>query len=74
MKEEKLLRKAAEPAGDMLSPSQLQAWLGLGKTKTFELLASGEIPSYKIGKRRIVRTSEVEQWLEGCRYIPGGQP
>jgi excisionase family DNA binding protein len=67
------VRNDSEPVGEWLSPRQLQEWLGLGKTRVSELLGAGEIPSYKIGKRRIIRRSEVERWLEGCRYTPGGQ-
>ncbi len=73
LNEETQVRKDSEPVGELLSPRQLQEWRGLGKTKIFELLAAGEIPSYKIGKRRIICRSEVERWLEGCRYTPGGQ-
>ena len=63
--------KGDDLASDFLSTRELQDWLGLGRTKVFELLANGEIPSYAIGRRRIIRRSEVELWLEDHRYSPG---
>lgn len=53
--------------------NELREWLGLGRTKAHELVASGEIPSYKIGKLRRIRKVDVEQWLERCKYTPGDQ-
>lgn len=46
------------------SPDELWRWLGLGRTKTYELLQSGEIPSHKIGRVRRIRRRDVETWLE----------
>ena len=46
------------------SPDELWRWLGLGRTKTYELLQSGEIPSYKIGRVRRIRRQDIEEWLE----------
>ncbi len=63
--------KGVAPVGDMLSSDELRSWLGLGRTKTAELLASGEIPSYKIGRLRRIKKADVERYLEGCRYAPG---
>jgi excisionase family DNA binding protein len=48
----------------------LVRWLGLGRTKTYELLRSGELPSYKIGRVRRIRRRDVEAWLERNRYRP----
>ena len=44
--------KGVSPAGDFISPAELSSWLMLGRTRTWELLASGEIPSYKIGVKK----------------------
>lgn len=49
------------------SPDELWRWLGLGRTKTYELLQSGEIPSYKIGRVRRIRRQDIEVWLERKR-------
>jgi excisionase family DNA binding protein len=47
-----------------VSPSQGAAMAGIGRTKFYEVLNAGEIPSFKIGMRRLVRVAEIEAWLE----------
>ncbi len=56
---------------EWFTTDELIRWLGLGRTKTYELLRSGEIPSYKIGRVRRIRRKDVEAWLERNRYRPG---
>lgn len=53
-----------EEGKEWYSPDELWRWLGLGRTKTYELLQSGEIPSYKIGRVRRIRRHDIEVWLE----------
>jgi excisionase family DNA binding protein len=43
---------------------ELQRWLRLGRSKTYELITSGEIPSYRIGRVLRIRRQDVEVWLE----------
>lgn len=62
--------KDSEPVGEIFSPRQLQEWLGLGRTTVYALLET-EIPSYKVGKRRLIRRTDVEEWLESRKHIPG---
>ena len=52
----------------LMSPAELQAQLGCGRTKVYELLQMGEIPSYRIGRLVRVRKEDVELFLERCRY------
>ena len=56
---------------EMLTVDELIRWLRLGRTRTNELLRSNEIPSYKLGRRRLIRRQDVEAWLEEQRYEPG---
>lgn len=56
---------------DWYSPDELWEWLGLGRTKIYELLRSGEIPSYKIGRVRRIRRQDIEAWLERNKYRLG---
>lgn len=65
------MHKDSEPVGELLSPRQLQEWLGLGRTTVYAALKT-EIPSYKVGKRRLIRRTDVEEWLESHKHIPGG--
>jgi excisionase family DNA binding protein len=54
--------------GHLMSPAELQAWLGCGRTKVYELLQSNEIRSYRIGRLVRVRREDVEEFLERNRY------
>jgi excisionase family DNA binding protein len=49
---------------DLMTVDEVIRWLRLGRTRTNELLRSGAIPSYKIGRRRLVRRADVEMWLQ----------
>jgi excisionase family DNA binding protein len=37
--------------------------LGIGKTTLKQLIANGDIPSLKIGKRRLVRRATLEKFI-----------
>ena len=37
--------------------------LGCGKAKVYELIRTGELPSAKIGRRRVVRWADVDALL-----------
>ncbi len=52
----------------LISPAELQRRLGCGRTKVYELLATGEVPSYRIGRLVRVRVADVEEFLERHRY------
>jgi excisionase family DNA binding protein len=51
-----------------ISPQELQELLGCGRTFIYELLARGELPSYKIGKLRRIKLSDLELWLEDNKH------
>ena len=51
----------------LLTVAELQRLLSLGRTKTYELIASREIPSYKIGHAVRVRRQDVVEFLDRCR-------
>lgn len=63
--------EAKERGQEWFTADELIRWLGLGRTKTYSLLRSGEIPSYKIGRVRRIRRQDIETWLERNRYQPG---
>lgn len=52
----------------LVSPVELQEWLGCGRTKVYELLQTSEIPSYRVGRLVRVRKEDVEEYLERNRY------
>jgi excisionase family DNA binding protein len=60
---------------EMLTSSELQSWLGLGRTKIFELLNNPDpdqgIPNFRVGRRILIRRRDVEEWLAKNRYGAG---
>ncbi len=58
---------------EFFSAEELRLWLGLGRTKVFELLSSPDhgIPNYRIGRKIVIRKRDVEDWLEEHRYKSG---
>lgn len=53
------------------SINQVQEVSGLGRTKIYELLKSGDLPAKKMGKRTLVLASDLETFLSGLEsYTP----
>jgi excisionase family DNA binding protein len=52
---------------EWLSIRQLQDLLGIGHTKAYSLVASGEIPSVKIGRIIRINRQDLRDWLEQQR-------
>jgi excisionase family DNA binding protein len=46
-----------------VSPSKAATISGIGRTKLYEALTSGELPSLKVGTRRLIRIAALEAWL-----------
>ncbi len=55
---------------EFLSIQDLQQWLGISRTKSYEIIQPGpdSLPAYRIGRRILVRRSHVEEWLGNRRY------
>ncbi len=55
---------------EFLSVLELQRWLGISRSKSYEIIQPGSdsLPAYRIGRRLLVRRSEVEEWLGNHRY------
>ena len=49
---------------DVLTPSEVANFLGIGRDKTYRLLAAGEIPSVKLGRTYRTPRRTLEEWLE----------
>ncbi|MHB8441194.1 MAG: helix-turn-helix domain-containing protein [Candidatus Tyrphobacter sp.] len=53
------MAKALQPfedLGDILTPTDVQRVLGIGRNATYALLASGKLPSIRVTPRRIIVT------------------
>ncbi len=57
-------------SGEWLTPSQLRAWLQLGRSTIYTLLRE-ELPAYRLGKVLRVRRQDVERWLENNKVRSG---
>jgi hypothetical protein len=62
--------------GEVLSPTEVQQVLGIGRNATYDLLASGKLPSIRVSSRRIVVTKRaLEVFLGlGSNTPPAGTP
>jgi excisionase family DNA binding protein len=47
------------------------AVLGIGKTKLYELLASGELEAIRIGRRTLILQASIEAFIERLHELPG---
>ncbi len=47
-----------------VSPAEAARMMSLGRTKLYELLATDELKSFKLGARRLIRVSEIEAFLD----------
>jgi excisionase family DNA binding protein len=56
---------------DLMTVDELVRFLRLGRTRTNELLRSGEISSYKLGCRRLIHRRDVERWLQQNKSLAG---
>ena len=54
---------------EWLTLAEVQRVLDLGRTKTYELVAAGEIPAVKIGRVLRVNREELDRWLETKRVV-----
>ena len=48
----------------LLRPAEAAQMLGIGRTKVYELLAAGELPSIKIGACVRVPIDGLRQWIQ----------
>lgn len=57
--------------GDVLTPTDVQRVLGIGRNATYELLASGKLPSIRVTPRRIIVTRQaLEAFLRLAANMP----
>ena len=54
----------------LVSPDDAARLLAIGRTALYALLGSGDLPSVQIGRRRRVRVSDLEAFVE---HLPTGE-
>ena len=47
----------------LLTAEEVAQTLGIGRTKVYELIAGGQLASIKIGARRLVPTTKVDDFI-----------
>ena len=55
---------------EWMSPLDAAEWLGISRTKVYELIHDVSIRSYRVGNRRLIRRSDLLSWLETQAYEP----
>jgi excisionase family DNA binding protein len=56
----------------LLRPEDCCEWLSLPRTTIFRLIRSGEIESLKIGKRRLIPSDAITDYIERARRAHAG--
>lgn len=57
----------------MLSPAEVATYLGIGRTKVYEILNAdnpNRLKNYKIGRRRVISQVHLDEWLRTQLYDP----
>ena len=48
----------------LLRPNEVGEVLGIGRTRMYEMLANGDLPSIRIGRSIRIPTNALTQWVE----------
>jgi len=48
----------------LLKPEEVQEVLCIGRSKVYEMLASGELPSIRVGRCLRISRISLEQWIK----------
>jgi excisionase family DNA binding protein len=54
---------------EFISLNDLQEILGSGRTKAYDLVASGELPAIRVGRAIRVRRADLDRWAERQSYF-----
>ena len=58
---------------ELLTVEETIRFLRLGRTRVYEMLRSGELPSIKIAHRRLVRREDLSRFLKEHEYRLGDE-
>jgi excisionase family DNA binding protein len=54
---------------EWLSLKDVRQLVGIGRTKAYELVTTGELPAVRIGRCIRVNRRELDEWLRAQRYV-----
>jgi excisionase family DNA binding protein len=46
-----------------LSVEEAAHYIGLSRSKTWELIARGDLPSFTVGRRRLLSVERLQDWI-----------
>jgi excisionase family DNA binding protein len=46
-----------------VGPAEAARLVNLGRTRLYEELGTGALPSFRVGRRRLIRLSAIEDWI-----------
>ena len=52
----------------LLKPQEAQEVLGLGRSRVYEMLATGELPSIRIGHSIRIPVKALDEWIEKQQF------
>lgn len=55
-------------------PDAIPGVLGIGRTKVFELIRTGQLRSIKVGRARLVPATAIAEFLRGSAAAEGPRP
>jgi len=58
----------------LLTVRDIESWLKLGHTKTYELIRAGEIETFTIGRRRMSTPALLQKFIDGKIREQAAQP
>ncbi|MCR9061807.1 MAG: helix-turn-helix domain-containing protein [Rhodobacteraceae bacterium] len=56
-----------------VSPAEAARMAGIGRTTLYAALGSGDLRSFKIGKRRLISVDALKQWLSAAESASSGE-
>ncbi len=52
----------------LLKPAEAMEQLGVGRSRIYEMLACGELPSIRIGRSIRIPADALRRWVEECQF------
>ena len=64
----------ADIEGSLIGLKHLADKLAVSRRTVHRIIERGELPTLKIGRRRLVRLAELRRWLDGRETLPLSDP
>ncbi len=54
----------------LLKPAEVTEILGIGRSRIYQMLACGALPSVRIGRSIRIPSSALREWVKECQAVP----